>query len=348
MVDLKEVIEEEVEEVVANREAGNFKVSQITKLDDLVDKTVKSIPESDLTIQTDTHIIQLEYNEQTNSRKQFIIKEGCFVMSDTAVGVILERFELREYNLLKTIDNTSMILKERDRFFSKLDIYKELNKDPKRAILLCSPPGVGKTATINDVIKSSLEDKGTAAVIWDTSEIRASSVNKFFLNRSKFHKKVKRLILIIEDIEGGTSEDDYSSKGINSSLLNFLDGVGNPFKGIPTFIIATTNNPERSVGALIDRPGRFDKVIEMSTPNAKECFQLLCFIRKCNNKEDEIDAAAKLAAKNDFSIAHLQEAVVRSMLDDITIKEAVEQLVEHKRRFKEAFSKKPTSSIGLG
>ena len=201
------------------------------------------------------------------------------------------------------------------------------------------------------MIKSSLEDKGTAAVIWDTSEIRASSVNKFFLSRSKFHKDVKRLILIIEDIEGGTSEDDYSSKGINSSLLNFLDGVGNPFKGIPTFIIATTNNPERSVGALIDRPGRFDKVIEMKTPNAKECGELLEFIIGDKDRikaEKGLNEAAELSAKNEFSIAHLQESVVRSMLDDISVLDAVKQLVEHKKRFKEAFAKKPKGRLGLG
>ena len=329
-------------------ETGKFKVLQITKLEDLADKTVKEIPESDLTVQTDTHIIQMEYVEKEREGKKFLIKNGCFVMSDTSGGVILEKFELREYNLLKTIDNTSMILNERDKFFSKLNIYKELKRDPKRAILLCSPPGIGKTAAINDVIKSSLTDGETAAIIWDTSEIRASSVNKFFLNKSKFHKNVKRLIVIIEDIEGGTSEGDYSSKGINSSLLNFLDGVGNPFNGVPTFIIATTNNPERSVGALIDRPGRFDKILEMSTPSAKECLELLEFIMNTDIIEEKLEGAAEMAAKSEFSIAHLQEAVVRSKLDDITVTEAVKQLVEHKKRFKEAFAKKSKGRLGLG
>ena len=331
-------------------ESGFFKQIKVTKVKDLIEKKVTQIPESDLTIKAkeDEYLIQLEYNEKENERGKFIIKNGCFIMSDTNMGVILEKFELREYNLLKTIDNTSMILNERDKFFSKLDVYKELKRDPKRAILLCSPPGVGKTSAINDVIKSSLTDNETAAIIWDTSEIRASTVNKFFLNRSKFHKEVKRLVIVIEDIEGGTSEDDYSAKGINSSLLNFLDGVGNPFKGIPTFIMATTNNPERSVGALIDRPGRFDKVLEMGTPNAKECLDLLKFIMKTSNAEDGLKDAAKIAAKNDFSIAHLQEAVVRSKLDDITVTEAVEQLVQHKKRFAEAFAKKPKVRLGLG
>ncbi len=337
----------------SEEESGKFKSIKVTKLSDLISGKVKELPESDLTIQgrPDEILVQLEYNEKERERKLFVIKTGCFVMTETNAGVILEKFKLREYNLLKTIDNTSMILSERDKFFKKLDVYKKLKKEPKRAILLCSPPGVGKTAAINDVIKSSLTDKETAAIIWDTSEIRASSVNKFFLNRSKIHKDVKRLIIIIEDIEGGTSEDDHSAKGINSSLLNFLDGVGNPFKGVPTFIIATTNNPERSVGALIDRPGRFDKVLEMKTPNAKECGELLNFILGDKDRikaEKGLSKASELAAKNEFSIAHLQEAVVRSMLDDITVLEAVEQLVSHKKRFAESFSKKPKGRLGLG
>lgn len=327
-------------------EKGKFKIIKVTSLEDLADRTTKELPESDLTIQTDKHLIQFEYNAEEREGVKFVIKAGCFSMTDTAMGTILEKFDLREYNLLKSIDNTSSIINERDKFFNRLAVYKELKRDPKRAILLCSPPGVGKTAAINDVCRSSLEMGGTAVIIWDTSEVRAPSVNKFFLSGSKFHSKVKRLIMVIEDIEGGTTEDDYSSKGINSSLLNFLDGVGSPFKGIPTFIIATTNNPERSVGALIDRPGRFDKVIEMKTPSTKECENLLKFITDEDLSEDSIEAAS-LAAKEEFSIAHLQEAVVRSKLDDITIKDAVKELINHKKRFKEAFAKAPQKKMGL-
>lgn len=328
-------------------EKGKFKVVKVTKIEDLALGATKELPESDLTIQSKEHIIQMEYSEYESERKKYIIKTGCFAMTDTSMGVVLEPFQLRNYELLETIDNTSTILSERDRFFKKVDIYKELKRDPKRAILLCSPPGVGKTAAINKVCKSSLEEEGTAVIIWDTSEIKASSVNKFFLNRSKFKSTVKRLIMVIEDIEGGTTEDDYSTKGVNSSLLNFLDGVGSPFKGIPTFIIATTNNPERSVGALIDRPGRFDKVIEMKTPSAKECASLLSFIMNEPLNPDELKAA-ELASKNEFSIAHLQEAVVRSKIDDITVLEAVEELINHKKRFKEAFAKAPKRTLGLG
>lgn len=331
-----------------SEDSGIFKVIRVTKIDDLVDQTVKELPESDLTIQSNTHLVQLEHKDIEKEAKKYKIKSGCFTLSETQMGVMLEKFKLRDYSLLKTIDNTSAIMNERDKFFNNLEVYKELNKEPKRALLLCSPPGVGKSSAINEVCKKSLELDGTAVIIWDTSDIRATAVNKFFLSRSEFHKDIKRLIMVIEDIEGGTSEDDYGARGAGSSLLNFLDGVGSPFKGIPTFIIATTNNPEKSVGALIDRPGRFDKVLEMKTPNAKECAELIKFIDKKKNELTEEDiAAADMAAKNEFSIAHIQEAVVRARLEDISIKEAVEQLVKHKKRFKESFSKKPQNSMGL-
>lgn len=327
-------------------ERGIFKKIKTTKLSDLLETTENfELPESDLTIQTNDAIHQFEYIDEENKRAMYVIKPGCFNIEDTSLGTQLVKFQLREYNLLKSIINTKAILDESNKFFNKLDIYKFLKKDPKRAILLCSPPGVGKTAAINEVCRTLLlHDEGTCVVTWDTAGIRARSVNSFFLNKSRFSEKVNRLIFIIEDISGGTTEDDYSAKGINTSLLNLLDGVGSPFKGVPTFIIATTNNPEREVGALIDRPGRFDKVIELKTPNEQESLELLEFIKKDKLTEDDIKAA-KLASKNEFSIAHLQEMVVRALLDDISILEATEQLIIHKKRFKNAFQE--TKQIGI-
>jgi SpoVK/Ycf46/Vps4 family AAA+-type ATPase len=329
-----------------SEEKGSFKKLKSTKLTDLFNEM--ELPESDLTIQTDDAIHQFEYIDEEEKRKLYTIKPGCFTIEDTSLGTQLVKFQLREYTLLKSIVNTKSILDESGKFFTKLDIYKTLGRDPKRAILLCSPPGVGKTAAINEVCRTLLgEEEGTCVVTWDTSGVRARSVNSFFLNGSQFSKKVKRLIFVIEDISGGTTEDDYGAKGVNTSLLNLLDGVGSPFKGVPTFIIATTNNPEREVGALIDRPGRFDKVVELKTPDGDESVELLKFISKKDElSEDDIEAA-KLASKNEFSIAHLQEMVVRSLLDDITILEACEQLVTHKKRFKKAFQEEKTMGIGI-
>lgn len=323
---------------------GSFKVIKVTDIDDLEEG--KEIPESDVTFQTEKQIIQLEHQEREADGKKYIIKPGCWTIEDGAFGTTLKKFDLKNYHLLESIDNTSTILSEKDKFFSKLDIYKSLKRDPKRAILLCSPPGVGKTAAINKACKIALEQEGTAAIFWDTSDIRSSVVNRFFLHKSKFSKKVKRLIFVIEDIGGGTVEEYGGSRGADSSLLNLLDGVGQPFGDVPTFIISTTNNPEQSVGALIDRPGRFDKVIELKTPGVKETKELLQFIADRELNEEDVKAA-EIAAHNKFSIAHIQEIVVRSLLDDVTTEQAAHQLKDHKDRCKEEFTDN-TRKMGLG
>jgi len=324
---------------------GKFVLKRRTRLEDLESSNVTEIVESDLTIQTSETLMQFTYVDEEKNDDKFVIKPGCFIIEETSLGVALKPFELRQYELLESIDNTSMIFREANKFFNKLDVYKKLGKDPKRALLLASIPGVGKTSAINRVCASFLKEPGTVVAVWDTSDVRSSSVNKFFLNRSIFNKEVKKMIFIIEDIGGGTVEDYSGSRGADSSLLNLLDGIGSPFKDVPTFIIATTNNPEQSVGALIDRPGRFDKVEIMKTPNKKECEALLSFIAKRELTNEDKEAAA-IAAKEGFSIAHIQEIVVRSLIDDISTEEAAHQLREHKKKFKKAFQE--TSSVGFG
>lgn len=326
-----------------------FKVIKITSIKDILEGKDDRIPESDIMIQTPENIIQYVQLPTDEDRPKFIIKPGCFSFSSDYDNLELTPFELREHELCLNIDNTKLISLEMDRFFSKLEIYKSLNRTPKRSLLLCSLPGVGKTSTISKITKEYLnKDEGTTVIIWDTSEFSPTKVNSFFSQYSSFDQNVSKLILIIEDIEGGAHDSSRSGQlSTSSSMLNFLDGVGDPFKGIPTFIIATTNNPEKSVGALIDRPGRFDKVLELKTPSPKETIELLKFISKKDELSDEDIEAAKLASKNEFSIAHIQEVVVRSIIDEKSFLEVVNELIEHKKRFKNAFINAPIRKVGL-
>ena len=323
-------------------EDGFFKLKTVTPVSSL--NLGDKIPESDLTVHEQGKLYQFEHVSPDEDSPAAIIKPGSFTLEDTSMGINLKKFSLKSYDLLKTIDNTSQILSEADKFFKKGDIYKQLGREPKRAILLCSPPGVGKSSAISDVCQEFLKDKTTSVITWDTSGVRSSSVNRFFLQHSKFDPSVQKFIFIMEDIGGGTVEEHHGSKGADSSLLNLLDGIGHPFKGVPTFIIATTNNPEQSVGALIDRPGRFDKVIELKTPSEKECIALLKFISKRELNSEEIEAA-EMASKNGFSIAHLQEVVVRSLIDDVSMMTVTKQLVEHKKRFNNGFHDVKTLGI---
>lgn len=309
-----------------------------------------TLPESDLTIQSDGKIYQFQYIDSDEaSQRKVKLKKGIYSLANSAAGLTFVKTELRTYDLLESIDNTEIIMSEYKKLFHRIQVYKDLKRpEIKRSILLYSIPGVGKTSSINRVCNFSIEeDEGTAVVIWDTSAIRAASVNSLFQNELVFDKSVTRLIFVIEDIDGGSVEDSYGPRGAQSSLLNLLDGAGSSFKNVPTFVIATTNNPEQSVAALIDRPGRFDKVIELHPPNVRESQELLSFISK-RDLTDEEKEAAKLAAKNKFSIAHLQEVVIRSILDETTFLDVVKQLVDHKEKFKNSFQEAKHMGFGLG
>lgn len=321
---------------------SHFKIKNITDLKDL-DCLGKLLPESDLTIQTSDRLIQFEHVEIDEERERVKIKPGVWSFVNTSMGIGLSSFKLRERDLLKTIDNTKVIISEADKFFKpeKIALIKELRKgEARRSILLHSQPGVGKSAAITEVCKHYVNnDPNTAVIIWDTSSIRSSAVNSFFLNQAEFLDTITKVIFVIEDIGGG-SVDQYEggTRGADSALLNLLDGVGRPFGNTPVFLIATTNNPETATETLIDRPGRFDKVIELPAPSLDECKQLLAFyLKKELSKEDE--KAAEVAQKNNFSIAHIQECVIRSLIDDISTHEAAKQLEDHKKKFKNAFKK---------
>lgn len=316
-----------------------FKVKKVTKIEDLSSGKETTIPVSDLSVQDAGNIVQFEYVEKEPEVKKVKVKPGSYILSQTMSGVSLDKFEIKMPELLTSIDNTKIIMDEKEKFFSKIHLYDKVKtlrgKPLKRSILLCSPPGCGKSTTISKIASSMLDEGDTAVIIWNTTEVKSSAINNFFSTGIEYTDKAKKLLLIIEDINGGTTEDYHGPRGADTSLLNFLEGIGITFQR-PTFILATTNNAEQSVGALIDRPGRFDKVIELKTPNPKETEELLSYISE-KELSDEEKEAAKLASKEEFSIAHLQEVVVRSLLDDKTFMEVVKELVAHKKRFKNAF-----------
>lgn len=319
---------------------SHFSLVKKTRLEDIASGVDVVLPESDLSIQSADYIFQFKHVEAQNVKKQkFVIKPGMFSIVKTAVGIGLTEFESKDHKLLETIDNTQTIMAEASKFFSRLEFYKKRDREPRRSVLLASPPGVGKTAAINRVCRNFLKEEGTVVIVWDTSSISPNDVNDFYLLQAEFPPEIKKHILIMEDINGGTVDNYGGSRSSSSALLNFLDGMGSSFKDTPTFIIGTTNNPEQSVGALIDRPGRFDKVIELSTPNLEQTKELLAFIKQVDLKDlTETDIrAAEIACKEKFSIAHLQEVVVRSEIDDITTEQSALQLKKHKERFRKGF-----------
>lgn len=336
---------------MSSKKEGKFVARKITSISEI--KEGDEIPESDLLLKNSDRVVQFEFIEPEKKEKQKVIaKPGFYNIGIKSNRVAFIELEMRERRLLTAYDNTKKILFEATNFFANVPALKALMEDNevltgdvKRAILLYSPPGFGKTSAITKASQDLFkEDPKSIIVSWPTSEIRSSDVNRFLANVD--FSECSRLIFIIEDIGGGEKEDYHGSeRAIDSSLLNLLDGVDRVFT-IPTFIIATTNHPGSLLDALADRPGRFDEYIELDPPTFEQRVELIEFIGK-RKISDEEKAAVKKA--ENFSPAHLAEVVKRSILKKKSFSDVITEMTEHKAKASRRFAEKSRKSgLGLG
>lgn len=316
---------------------GKFVLSNTVSLSQFKG-SLRELQESDLCLQDADTIYQFKYEEPDEEEKS-VIEPGTFSLAETSGGIKLEPIVLKNRSLLETASSTARIFLEAKTFFSKLHIYEQLNRPKKRGVLLYSKPGLGKTSAIERVCKDFVtEDPGTVVMIWPTSQVDADTIVRFLSSTSEYDPKCTRLLLVIEDIGGGEREGHHSNSAVESGLLNLLDGVGEVFK-LPTFIIATTNHPESLLESLADRPGRFDLMLQLQSPSAEERLQLMEFIAKRPLTDSEKTAVTKRGTDG-FSIAHLEEIVVRSMLHDKTYNQVVDELIEHQLKFQKDFEER--------
>jgi SpoVK/Ycf46/Vps4 family AAA+-type ATPase len=324
---------------------GKFILKKKTAFKDMALDLEKELPESDLCFQDGENIYQYKF-EKPEEDRFYEIKPGTFVLTETSAGIELKKMEFKERSLLETVSNTSRIMGEAAKFFTRLHVYEKLQRPKKRGVLLYSNPGMGKTSAIERVCLNLIkEDSGTVVMVWPTSEIEADKIVKLLTTNSKYTQECTRMVLIIEDIGGGESERHRSSGGVDSGLLNLLDGVGVVFR-LPTFIIATTNHPEALLASLADRPGRFDLMLKLQPPSHDEKIKLMEFISK-RNLTDEEKVCLNAKGAEEFSVAHLEEIAVRAELDDKTYPQVVKEIINHKELFKRDFEEKE-KRMGFG
>ena len=324
---------------------GKFVLKKKTSFADMATGAAEELPESDLCFQDKEYIYQYKFIEPEDDRT-YEVEPGIFVLTKGMAGLTLKDLEFKKRDLLETASNTSRIMSEAKKFFSRLHIYDELKQPKKRGVLLYSSPGMGKTSAIEKVCSDLIaEDSGTVVMVWPTSEIEADHIVKMLSTNCKYTKECTRMVLIIEDIGGGESYSHRSRNHVDSGLLNLLDGVGVMFR-LPTFIIATTNHPENLLAALADRPKRFDLMLELQPPSLDERVRLMEFICKRPLSSEEKEALS-IRGVEKFSIAHLEEVVIRSLLDDKSHGEVIKEIIAHKELFNRDFEKQE-KRMGLG
>ena len=207
-----------------------------------------------------------------------------------------------------------------NNFFSKSIQIQEKYKKSKRAYLLHSEPGMGKSAMIRHFCRELLQVDGTA-VIQASGDVDFQKLTTVFLK--PYEEGVQRIILIIEDF----GKRDYANNVsiFNPSCLNFLDGVAGLFR-VPTLILCTTNFIKELGPQLTNRPGRFSKLIQVLPPSDDEVFALIQELSGI-----QLTAPQKRAFQGlQMSPDHVLEALVRHELEGIPLEQAAQEVLQER------------------
>lgn len=285
--------------------------------------------------------------EESKKEKDYVLKNGFFRLEYVNNALTGVEIETQKLDLLEAATAVETIKNEIDTFFNNLHIYEELKiSRPKRGALIHSAPGVGKSSTIAKLAREYVTKGNTCVLIWPSDVVEPEDLKDFLSVKSDW-SQIDRFILVIEDIGGGSDVYGSTRKTIPASLLNFLDGVEDSFKK-PTFIIATTNNPDSLLDSLTSRPGRFDVVIGLPLPQKAERVRFLKFFAgdKWSNSVDDEEVLGRLT--ENFTAAHLKETYVRSRLFNKPMLETAKEIKKWIEKVKTTGLVKPEKEKGMG
>lgn len=203
-----------------------------------------------------------------------------------------------------------------DHFCSKKEEFLKLKIAYKTGILLYGVPGGGKTSILSSVIKKVESQDGVCFIMKNGNDVY--SFDEFY--KSIFRKiEPDRLILnIFEDIDG------MSDAGTETTLINILDGIGDCNSVIN---LATTNYTEKLSERLVNRPGRFDRRIEIKSPSYNNRKKYL-MLRLPDEFRTGIDVDYWVKETENFTLAQLNEVVKSVLLLDEKFEDITKRIRE--------------------
>ena len=150
------------------------------------------------------------------------------------------------------------------------DLFAQADIIPPKGLLLYGPPGTGKTMIAKAVASTSeanfISIKGP--------ELLSKWVGESEKGIREVFRKARQAapcIVFFDELDsvaphrsGGEAGDSRVTERIVSQLLTEMDGLEDDLKGV--VVIGATNRPDIVDEALL-RPGRFDRLLEISLPD---------------------------------------------------------------------------------
>lgn len=155
-----------------------------------------------------------------------------------------------------------LIRKDFETFLKRESWFRAERLPFRRGYLFHGPPGNGKTSVIRAMLNGGRLDGHSIALF-------SEKTDDHYLERMfQLAAANAPSLIVLEDIDRAFPQVPSQlapTKVSLSHLLNCLDGLGTQ-EGV--VVVATANNPTDLDPAILQRPGRFDRVVEFPTPDA--------------------------------------------------------------------------------
>lgn len=251
-----------------------------------------------------------------------------------------DRLPIVESDLILPPTFKASLFEYLDRFWRAATVCAALKLAPSRGVLFVGAPGTGKTQTIRHLIGRYSECSFSIFLPPPPGgNASAETVFEHMLREIAFD--ARPAVVVIEDIDRLFQEG-----GMTPQV--FLNGVDGLFQADwPILWIATSNDPSELAPNILDRPGRFDRIVVFELPGEEERLALL---RRFSPWPADPELLAQVASEADgLSGAHIKELCLAAALASAEAPDTFgAALMPELRRMLEQHERAQRYEFGLG